>query len=96
MKRYMHDRNPVQDIKKRLNSTEYYSEWDLLDRKQVRDTDGFLTDYSLYYNTEDGRYVTVFGDADYYGPEDGDFDAEFDSEDEALDWFESYDSDYED
>ena len=66
------------------------SEWELIDRKSVLDSDGFYTDYSLYYNEDGDYYVTVFGDSDIYHPEDGNFDAEFDSESEALEWFDSY------
>ena len=66
-------------------------EWELLARKQVRDADGFMTEYSLY-KSSNGRIVTVFGDSDLYGPEDEDFDMEFDSIEEAEDWFDNYQS----
>ena len=62
----------------------------LVDRKNVRDSDGFWTKYSLYRYWPFDRYVTVFGDPDMYTPDDGDFDAEFDSEQEAYEWFENY------
>lgn len=64
--------------------------WELVDRKSVPDSDGFYTDYCLYYNVCDDYYVTVFGDRDLYGPEQGYFDAEFDNETEALEWFNNY------
>ncbi len=63
--------------------------WHLIDRKAVMDSDGFYTEYSLYGH-DDGRYATVFGDHDIYRPEDEDFDAEFDSEWEAREWFDDY------
>lgn len=66
------------------------SEWKRLDRKSVKDWDDFWTDYSLYYNTVDGRYVCIFGDTDLYTPENSDYDAEFDNELEAREWFEDY------
>lgn len=63
-------------------------EWQLIDRKSVPDMDGFLTDYSLYTNGK--QFVTVFGDSDIYGPEDGWWDWETDSRKEALEWFAYY------
>ena len=44
-------------------------------------------------------YVFVFGDSDLYAPEDGDFDFECDTYEEASEWFDDYhglDDDYED
>ena len=67
--------------------------WTLIDRKMVRDFDGFLTDYSWY--TDGERHVFVFGDYELYTPEDENFDWETESEEEAYDWFENYDG-YED
>lgn len=64
--------------------------WELVDKKSVMDSDGFYTDYCLYYNVLEDTYATVFGDSDMYRPEDGWFDAEFDNEAEALEWFENY------
>lgn len=66
------------------------SSWELVDKKSVQDSDGFYTDYSLYYNEDGDFYVTVFGDSDIYKPEDGEYDMEFDNESEALEWFNSY------
>ncbi len=58
--------------------------------KDVMDSDGFRTDYSLYQDLETGEYFTVFGDRDLYGPNDAWHDADFDSYDEAMEWFDSY------
>lgn len=60
------------------------------DYKQVYDSDGFLTDYTMYFDTLENRYVFVFGDNDIYKPEDGDFDWECESEEEAREWFDNY------
>ena len=60
--------------------------------KTVEDSDGFLTDYTMYRDTETGEYVFVLGDKDAYGPEDGNFDWSCDTEEEAWDWFNSYTS----
>lgn len=77
-----------------FDSTE--DDWEQLDQKSVRDSDGFLTDYTLYRNTETGLYVCIFGDSDLYRPEDGYFDFETDNYDEAIDWFNTYSLDDED
>lgn len=58
--------------------------------KSVKDSDDFSTDYTMYYDTENDKYVFVFGDKDIYRPEDGDFDWECDSEEEAQKWFDFY------
>lgn len=64
--------------------------YQLIAQKQVYDADGFTTDYALYYDHQEDKYVTVFGDTDFYKPEDGDFDAEFDDEASAKNWFDNY------
>ena len=65
-------------------------EWDWIATKDVRDADGFLTDYSLYRNNDTGLFVTVFGDRDLYGPEDGEYDYETEDFHDAMNWFDSY------
>ena len=68
--------------------------WELLDRKDVRDFDGFWTEYSLYTNGE--MFVCVYGDSELYRPEDDDnWDFSTADEDEAWEWFLSYESDAE-
>lgn len=64
--------------------------WEELDSKPVRDSDGFITDYTLYHNNVTGEYACMFGDKDMYSPGEGYFDWEGDSEEEAYEWFESY------
>lgn len=58
--------------------------------KSVPDSDGFYTDYTWYRNVDTGENVFVFGDTDIYKPEDGDFDHECESQEEAQEWFDSY------
>lgn len=62
------------------------------DIKSVRDSDGFMTEYTMYYDSDLDRYVFVFGDTDLYDPNDGyeEFDFECDSEREAREWFDDY------
>lgn len=64
--------------------------WICLDIKYVRDSDGMLTDYALYTTEDEDKYICMFGDADVYAPDEMYADAEFDTEDEALEWFENY------
>ena len=58
-------------------------------RKSVLDSDGFYTDYTWYISPED-THVFIFGDEDIYSPEDGNYDFETDSEEEAEEWFDSF------
>ena len=82
----------------KIQSSEYdpsdyeggYTEWDLVDTKYVRDFDGFMTDYTLWYNQFEDVYICVFGDRDIYYPENSDWDAEFESYEEAREWFDDY------
>lgn len=64
--------------------------WILLEHKSVLDSDGFYTDYCLYQNPDGSEYVCIFGDKDLYIPENKEPDAEFDSYEEAKEWFDSY------
>lgn len=64
--------------------------WICLDIKHVRDSDGMLTDYALYTTEDEDKYICMFGDVDAYPPDEMYADAEFDSEEEALEWFEDY------
>ena len=64
--------------------------WEEVERKDVQDSDGFWTDYTLYHNVVTDQWATVFGDKDIYTPEQGYFDMEFDSESEARDFFYDY------
>ena len=78
-----------------LDDYDFYNDspWELVDRKDVLDFDGFYTKYSLYHNIRTHEWVTVFGDPDIYRPEDGESDAEFDNESEAREFFDSYQED---
>lgn len=85
------------DVESATDDTEYdpegYTEWTEIRSKSVRDSDGFMTDYTLWYNEFTGMYVCIFGDKDIYYPENADPDMEFESEDEAIEWFDNYDED---
>lgn len=68
--------------------------YEVIKTKEVRDFDGFITEYTLYGVVQSGEpyYVCVLGDRDLYDPNDGDvdFDFETDSYAEAVEWFEDY------
>lgn len=65
------------------------SEYEFVSRKYVTDSDGFQTEYT-WYKAPDGLNVFVFGDSDFYRPEDGNFDYEEESDEVAQQWFDSY------
>ena len=61
-----------------------------IDHKYVQDSDGFTTDYTMYKDLVNNKYVFVFGDKDVYRPEDGYYDWEEENEKAAREWFNSY------
>ena len=70
-----------------LNTESIYKE---IQSKQIPDMDGFMTDYTWYLRKPDQMNVFVYGDKDYYKPEDGYFDYETENSQEAREWFDSY------
>lgn len=76
------------DIDVNEENYENYEEWEEIDSKSVTDSDGFLTDYTLYFNGT--TYITMFGDKEIYEPDIEYADFESDSESEAREWFDSY------
>lgn len=74
------------------DETEYaYSNgWKKVDSKEVKDSDGFMTEYTWYTNDAEDTHIFIFGDSDIYGPDDSYADAEFDSYDLAKEWFDNY------
>lgn len=90
VKRYVEDNvgyNKTQ-IKNESLKEDLDSEWRELETKQITDSDGFLTDYTLYTNGV--TYICMYGDKDVYSPDIDEADYESDSEDEAYDWFNNY------
>ena len=78
------------------NSEASDTRYEKLRTKQVMDSDGFLTDYTMYYDHETEQYVFVFGDNDIYDPETSDHDYECEDKESAYEWFENYSGIYED
>ena len=50
-------------------SDEYDTTWIKLAQKQVPDSDGFYTDYTMYISDDGTSYIFMFGDEDIYGPD---------------------------
>lgn len=64
------------------------SQWKLVKQKEVKDSDGFLTEYSWYTNGV--KHIFMFGDSDLYDPDEDYADWVTESEQEAQDWFDNY------
>lgn len=58
--------------------------------KQVMDSDGFYTDYTMYYNPDEDNYFFIFGDEDVYGPDPDYADWTCDTNEEATEWYNNY------
>lgn len=63
-------------------------QWREVASKQVLDSDGFLTDYTMY--TDGETYICMFGDKDIYEPDAEYADYETENEKNAWDWFNTY------
>lgn len=63
-------------------------QWELVKKKEVLDSDGFMTEYSWYTNGV--KHIFMFGDSDIYEPDEDYADWVVDSEEEASEWFDNY------
>lgn len=63
------------------------NEWEFIKGKMIKDSDGFLTSYDWYRNTDSGLNIFMFG-AEEADPDYADWETESDAE--AEDWFKSY------
>jgi len=61
-----------------------------IDRKSVMDSDGFYTDYTWYYDEDNGKHFFMFGDEDIYSPDPDYADWECETMEDARDWFDNY------
>jgi hypothetical protein len=89
------DKDYIKDTKtqtEKLSIKEDFEPYTYVKSKTVYDSDGWTTEYTMYYDEVNDRYVFVFGDSDFYNPNDGyeEFDWECDTEREANDWFDNY------
>lgn len=73
---------------KYMDANEYSEAWELVSRKEVADSDGFMTEYSWY--TDGDVHIFIFGDSDVYTPDNTEPDRECDNEKEAQEWFDNY------
>lgn len=78
----------VKSDKMSIKESNDYSTYEEIDSKEVMDSDGFYTEYTLYTNGE--NFVCIFGDRDLYTPEDTEPDFETENEKEAREWFANY------
>lgn len=70
----------------KIEDTPYYK----VASKSVMDSDGFWTEYTMYYNEDEDNYFFIFGDSDLYGPDPDYADWECDTNDEAVEWYNNY------
>jgi len=90
---YLHNIRPTKE--KSYNESydsdyTYEDKYEYIKSKTVLDSDGFTTDYTMYYDNEDDKYIFIYGDADIYDPYNSDPDWECETEREANEWFNSY------
>lgn len=71
-------------------SDEYDTTWIKLAQKQVPDSDGFYTDYTMYISDDGTSYIFMFGDEDMYGPDPQYADYECSDWNEASEWWNGY------
>lgn len=64
--------------------------YELISKKSVTDSDGFSTDYAMYFDNETQKYIFMFGDTDYVEPDIDYADWECETEKEANEWFSTY------
>ena len=89
------DKDYIKDTKtqtEKLSIKEDFEPYTYVKSKTVYDSDGWTTEYTMYYDEVNDRYVFVLGDSDFYNPNDGyeEFDWECNTEREANDWFDNY------
>lgn len=64
--------------------------YELVKSKSVPDSDGFTTDYSMYFDHDKNQYIFMFGDSDIYEPDEDYADHIAETAEEAEEWFDSY------
>ena len=68
----------------------YEDRYERIKSKSVPDFNGFYTDYTMYYDNEEDKFVFIFGDNDIYDPYNSEPDWECETEEEAEDWYNDY------
>lgn len=72
------------------NLGDYREFWEKITSKSVEDSDGLMTDYTMYKKRATGEYAFVFGDSELYTPDNSSFDYECETESQAWEWFNTY------
>ena len=84
----------VESLRKKNLMENNETDFEYIKSKDVLDSDGFYTEYTMYKALEDPEYyVFVFGDRDFYDPNEDhfyEFDYECDTREEAEEWFANY------
>ena len=95
------DMNKVESVKNKQCTEDYDIDfnaitipederYEYIKSKTVLDSGGWRTDYTMYYDWEDDKYIFIFGDNDVYDPTNESPDWECDTEAEANEWFDNY------
>lgn len=66
----------------------YEHNWKLVDKKDVPDSDGFMTEYAWY--TDGDKHIFMFGDTDITEPDEDYADWVAETEETAKEWFDNY------
>ena len=97
----MEDVNKVESVKHKQCTEDYDIDfnavtipederYEYIKSKTVLDSGGWRTDYTMYYDWENDKYIFIFGDNDVYDPTNESPDWECDTEEEANEWFDTY------
>lgn len=73
-----------------FDESEEGDRWIELESKSVEDTDGFMTEYTLYKQIGEELYICMFGDKEVYPPDVDYADVLFEDYDQAKEWFDTY------
>lgn len=87
----------VTELSDDIDDEEEDSDYSLVKTKSVRDSDGFMTDYTMYYDIPNRSFIFMFGDTDITEPnrDYSDWTVEFTGNlsntlKQAYDWFDNY------
>lgn len=94
LENYLFEHDLAELLSDSIDDDDELNGWQKLASKEIIDFDGFITDYSLWYNpySKDDKYVCIYGDDELYTPLTADPDFSCETEQEAWEWFEDYDT----
>lgn len=76
-----------ENMKESFNNDDRY---EYIVSKRVADADGFMTDYTMYYDNVKDQYIFMFGDEDITEPDEDYADWIAETEKQAYEWYSSY------